>query len=747
MSASKGADIIVSNTKIHSDMERIQFTKKYRPKTFSSVIGQQEAVSVLRNSVANNTLLNFILLKGTRGSGKCFFKDEMLLTPDGYVRAENIRPTKDKGDFEFSTQLINYKGVAETTSYYHSDGLLNCLKITTEKGYEISVTENHPLLVAFDRNEKVRYIKAAELKEGTHSVFICANTKRFAVPVNTDKKLLTTVCSSFGAICGLLLKGEDAEEAIQKICYVQDMPVVTLKVSRYYRLLNDSAEDIIESFMSKSYDEQTAFLFGLFRVLSEIYVNFPNEEDTVSLTLSTNTKAAKLLQLMLLNFGVISERRNSDLSAIYIDGVDLFELTSAFTLFASFAPDYIRELTNALSTFTLKQLRTRDSKLSKMAVSVDVNTAEIWDSFVLDKIKTIESVGELETLDFCLPKSHSFIASGIINHNTTLARIYAAAVNCEHPVEGNPCLECEACKEVFSGVSQDIIEIDAASKRTIDDMRNLAKQLDYATFSLNYRVIILDEVHSLTPEAWQSLLKTLEEPRENCIFVMATTDPEKIPDTILSRAVSLTVRRIRAIDILDNLKHICEEEKVKYEDAALGIISRKSGGIMRDAVKDLDTVNSVFGEVTTHKTSEIFSVVDLSELTDFIKTVYSDPVEVVLNTTREIENLFPNSQKFLQKLYTTLLDCVELKLGVNLTSKYSQDEIQLMNKVISSITTKFLWKFINTVKEQLDAYNSELPILDYVAIAMKQEEVEDNLGVSEKKEEASFDLSSALDAI
>jgi DNA polymerase-3 subunit gamma/tau len=257
----------------------------------------------------------------------------------------------------------------------------------------------------------------------------------------------------------------------------------------------------------------------------------------------------------------------------------------------------------------------------------------------------------------------------------------------------------------------------------------------------------LDEVHSLTPEAWQSLLKTLEEPRDNCIFIMATTDPEKIPDTILSRAVSLTVRRIKAVDIAANLKKICEQQKIKYEESALHTIAKKSGGIMRDSVKDLDTVYSVFGEVTSKNVMEIFSVVDLAVITSFIQTVFSEPVSVVLNETRSIENLFPNSQRFLIKLYETLLDCVKLKLGVDLTSVYSADEIQQMQQVITFIPTKFLWQFINVIKEQLDDFNPDLPVLDYVALAMKKDKVEDSLGVSEKKEVQKFNLEASIDDI
>lgn len=724
-------------------MDKVQFTKKYRPRTFDSVVGQNEAVSVLKNSVANDNLLNFILLKGTRGSGKCFCEDEFILTKQGYVKAKSLKPTQELGDYQYNGSFVNLNGQLEQAEYYHSDGVRPCILFRSEYGSELKVTKNHPLLVFDNEQQKICYKKAELITEEDKLIMQFASNRFGKSPIKDDLVAATTYIE-LGLFTASLIRGNNLDKACEQVATILNVPIASVHAS-LSSIFTITPETLLEFMMTKSENNQLCYILGLLKGSASSHTNAPNDlilvDSTIYIEASKEFHLA--LQTMLFNLGVVPRvtpgrisLHNQAVKDIAVKLIRISYLIKSEILSQYVHMVYIRSLHSHSST--LDYVRNHD-------LDSDVDLDEFYYDSFFAKIITIEDAGELPTLDFCMPTTHSFVVNGVVNHNTTLARIYAAAVNCEHPVDGNPCLECPSCQEVFGGTSQDIIEIDAASKRTIDDMRNLAKQLDYATFALKYRVIILDEVHSLTPEAWQSLLKTLEEPRDNAIFIMCTTDPEKIPDTILSRAVSLTVKRIRAIDIISNLKNICEKEGLSYEDNALGIIARKSGGIMRDAVKDLDTVNSVFGEVTSHKTSEIFAVVDLSEITQFISCVFNEDISVILNETRSLENMFPNSQKFLAKLYTTLLDCVQLKLGVNLLDKYSQDEVQLIQKVITSIPTKFLWKFINVIKEQLDSYNAELPVLDYCALAMKQDAVEETLGVLEKKEEQHFDINSALD--
>ena len=332
---------------------------------------------------------------------------------------------------------------------------------------------------------------------------------------------------------------------------------------------------------------------------------------------------------------------------------------------------------------------------------------------------------------------------------TTSARIYAAAVNCDHPVNGSPCGCCPSCKEVFSGTSSDIIEVDAASNRGIQEMKDLIKQLDYATFSLKYRVVILDEVHALTPESWQSLLKTLEEPRPNTVFILCTTELDKVPDTILSRAVSLNVGKIKTQELVQHLESICEKENVQYDRVAINVIAKRARGICRDAVKDLDTVVSVFGRANGHEVQQIFSVVETRVMLDFVSTCFHEEVQVILNETKSLANLFPNEEKFLQGLYTVVLDCLKLKLGVNLSEDYSQEDISEMQGIIKRIPSKFLYAFLNKIKKQLETLDPNLPVLDYLAISVKQEEVEKAVGAVEEKpqEKPQFDLGQSLDDI
>ena len=166
--------------------------------------------------------------------------------------------------------------------------------------------------------------------------------------------------------------------------------------------------------------------------------------------------------------------------------------------------------------------------------------------------------------------------------------------------------------------------------------------------------------------------------------------------------------------------------------------------------KELDTVYSVFGKVDAKQVQELFSVVDLQTISDFIGVVYSEPVSVSLNEAQSIENLFPNSLKFLERLYAVLLDCIQLKLGVDISDKYSAEEIQMLNKTISSIPTKFIWSFVNITKEQIDDYNADLPVIDYLVLAVKKEDTEKQLGVGKAAEapaQKSFDLQAELDDI
>lgn len=168
---------------------------------------------------------------------------------------------------------------------------------------------------------------------------------------------------------------------------------------------------------------------------------------------------------------------------------------------------------------------------------------------------------------------------------TTIAKIFAKAINCMG--ENPPCNECSNCKEITLGDHPDVIEIDAASNNGVNEVRELIDKVKYAPINAKYKVYIIDEVHMMTPEAFNALLKTLEEPPAHIVFILATTEPHKILPTIISRCQRFDFQRVDENDIITRLKYVLEEEKVDYEEEALAIISKLADGGMRDALSIL----------------------------------------------------------------------------------------------------------------------------------------------------------------
>ena len=219
---------------------------------------------------------------------------------------------------------------------------------------------------------------------------------------------------------------------------------------------------------------------------------------------------------------------------------------------------------------------------------------------------------------------------------TSAAKIFAKAVNCMNPRDGEPCGECEVCRNINEGRNFNVIEIDAASNNGVDDIREIRDEVQYPPTEGNYKVYIIDEVHMLSTGAFNALLKTLEEPPASVIFILATTDPQKIPVTILSRCQRFDFRRITSNDIYNTLKEYMAAEKVDIEDEALEYISSVADGGMRDALSILDQCISFFyGErITVGNVLEIVGSVDKSvffEFTDALDSLDSKKIMEIIN--------------------------------------------------------------------------------------------------------------------
>ena len=184
---------------------------------------------------------------------------------------------------------------------------------------------------------------------------------------------------------------------------------------------------------------------------------------------------------------------------------------------------------------------------------------------------------------------------------TTVAKILAKAVNCEHPVNGSPCNECASCKSILAGTSMNVVEIDAASNNGVENIRDIREQVQYPPTEGRYRVYIIDEVHMLSASAFNAFLKTLEEPPRHAIFILATTEKHKILPTILSRCQIYDFNRISVEDTVNHLSYVAAKENITAEPEALNVIAMKADGGMRDALSIFDQVVSFTGGNITYK--------------------------------------------------------------------------------------------------------------------------------------------------
>ena len=221
---------------------------------------------------------------------------------------------------------------------------------------------------------------------------------------------------------------------------------------------------------------------------------------------------------------------------------------------------------------------------------------------------------------------------------TTIAKIFAKAVNCEHPVNGSPCNECDTCKAITAGTSLNVIEIDAASNNGVDNIREIKDEVTYSPTMGRYKVYIIDEAHMLTIGAFNALLKTLEEPPSYVIFILATTEVHKIPVTILSRCQRYDFKRISLDVISDRLRELMEKENIEVEEKAIRYIAKKADGGMRDALSLMEQCISFYlgQKLTYEKVLEVLGAVDTDVFSSFLREILNDDVAGVIAHLEEI---------------------------------------------------------------------------------------------------------------
>ncbi|MCL1946613.1 MAG: DNA polymerase III subunit gamma/tau [Chitinivibrionia bacterium] len=293
--------------------------------------------------------------------------------------------------------------------------------------------------------------------------------------------------------------------------------------------------------------------------------------------------------------------------------------------------------------------------------------------------------------------AHSYIFTGTRGvGKTTTARILARALNCEKGPTPNPCGECDSCKAAINGSNFNIAEFDAASNNGVNDVKELMEAVNYVPMGngANYRVFLIDEAHSLSKQAWNSLLKTLEEPPENVLFIFATTEPEKILPTILSRSIRFDFRPISQEAIFRQLTRICNSESIKFEDNALNLIAQKANGSMRDSLSLLEQVRSFCeGELTESDTRKILGLVSVETYCEILKLANERKIGEILQIfDKTLEDGFDISE-FIDGMLSFLRMLMFLKikgntdknpLYENIVENYCEGDILRISEMVSA---------------------------------------------------------------
>lgn len=248
--------------------------------------------------------------------------------------------------------------------------------------------------------------------------------------------------------------------------------------------------------------------------------------------------------------------------------------------------------------------------------------------------------------------SHAYLFTGPRGTGkTSAAKIFAKAINCPNSVDGEPCNECEMCRSITEGRQEDVIEIDAASNNGVEEIRFIRERANYAPTVAKYKVYIIDEVHMLSTGAFNALLKTLEEPKEHVIFILATTEPHKIPATIISRTQRFDFKRIGVNDIVEHLAKILSEIDVPYEEQALYVVARAAEGGMRDALSILDQAISFSdGKITLADAMEVTGSLTNEMMDAYLEACMTQQVEKALELLEKMLDEGKEARRLLENL-------------------------------------------------------------------------------------------------
>ncbi len=279
---------------------------------------------------------------------------------------------------------------------------------------------------------------------------------------------------------------------------------------------------------------------------------------------------------------------------------------------------------------------------------------------------------------------------------TSSAKILARAINCLNPKDGEPCNECEICKGALNGSLTDIVEMDAASNNSVEDIRSIREEVNFLPTKAKYRVYIIDEVHMLSPGAFNALLKTLEEPPEHVKFILATTEPQKLPATILSRCQRFDFKRISNEDIIKRLEIVCKESNIEISEGALKIIAVLAEGAMRDALSILERcVQDGENKIDEDKIKDLVGIPKITYVHSIVDAIVEYDIDKAIASMDEILNQGKDLNNFLWEIIKYVKDVLIYKSSGK-AELYNEDEVANIKALSDKVTKE---KLVNLIYE------------------------------------------------
>jgi len=321
----------------------------------------------------------------------------------------------------------------------------------------------------------------------------------------------------------------------------------------------------------------------------------------------------------------------------------------------------------------------------------------------------LKKKGIADVYDICKSNDDkSFIANGFVNHNTSTARIMAAMQNCEKGPTLEPCGECDNCKAIFTGKSLDVKEVDAASNRGIDDIRDIQKEIGFCPLDSRKKFVIIDEAHSLSGYAAEAALKMIEEPPANVVFVLCTTSPQQLKQTIHSRCISLTFRRIGWMELATHLKKIASLEQIDYDDDAIQMIAKMSEGSARSALRNLQTLINYCGDkkITVQECQKILGVIDETLFFDLIDNIVNLKAPLCMHVINTLVSQGKNAKEIIKGLELHIRNLIVCRVCNEASSLYglSEDEAKKylhQSEIASPPFASQMWGLIKKSKEEI----------------------------------------------